>query len=113
MRPLSYQGTHIFLICFSVISKASLQNVKTKWYPEVQKHCANALFLLIGTKSDMKEGSNEVVSKQEAEALATELKAVKYIGTLLNRCNFDNFQNARPRLEKTSRRCLMKAYAPC
>ena len=35
LRPLSYPQTDVFLICFSVISPASYENVKAKWYPEV------------------------------------------------------------------------------
>ena len=36
IRPLSYPGTHVFIICFSVVSKASYDNAETKWYPEVK-----------------------------------------------------------------------------
>src|ERR1700678_1234224 len=36
LRPLSYPQTDGFLICFSIISPASVQNVKTKWHPEVR-----------------------------------------------------------------------------
>ncbi len=30
LRPLAYPNTKIFLVCFSVVSPASLQNVKNK-----------------------------------------------------------------------------------
>ena len=35
LRPLSYPQTDVFLICFSVISPASFENVRAKWWPEV------------------------------------------------------------------------------
>ena len=38
LRPLSYPQTDVFLICFSVISPASYENVKAKWYPEVRTY---------------------------------------------------------------------------
>src|SRR5437868_2031734 len=31
LRPLSYPQTDIFLICYSIISQASFDNVRTKW----------------------------------------------------------------------------------
>lgn len=39
LRPLSYPQTDVFLLCFSVVSPASFENVRTKWYPEIQHHC--------------------------------------------------------------------------
>ena len=35
LRPLSYPQTDGFLICFSLVSPASFENVRAKWYPEV------------------------------------------------------------------------------
>ena len=31
LRPLSYPQTDVFLVCFSVVSPASFENVKEKW----------------------------------------------------------------------------------
>ena len=38
LRPLSYPNTDVFLVCFSIISPASYENVKAKWHPEVSHH---------------------------------------------------------------------------
>jgi len=32
LRPLSYPQTDVFLVCFSVVSPTSLENVEFKWY---------------------------------------------------------------------------------
>jgi GTPase SAR1 family protein len=32
LRPLSYPQTDVFLICFSIVSPPSIDNVKAKWY---------------------------------------------------------------------------------
>lgn len=32
LRPLSYPQTDVFLVCFSVVSPSSFENVKEKWY---------------------------------------------------------------------------------
>merc|ERR1711868_135971 len=55
LRPLSYPQTDVFLICFSVISPASFENVTSKWYPEIKHHCPDAPILVVGTKIDLRE----------------------------------------------------------
>ncbi|KAJ3424403.1 gtp-binding protein rho5 [Anaeramoeba flamelloides] len=35
LRPLSYPQTDVFLICFSLISPSSFENVKAKWVQEI------------------------------------------------------------------------------
>lgn len=89
IRPLSYPNTDIFLICFSLISPASYENVRQKWYPEVHHHAENVPILLVGTKTDLrenkdivkklKEKSLEVITKEKGNALAHKIGAQKYL----------------------------------
>jgi len=85
LRPLSYPQTDVFLICFSLNKVNSFENVKTKWFPEIQHHAPGVPFILVGTKVDTrtesKSGVNEgkFVSKAQGEALKDELKAFKYL----------------------------------
>eukprot|EP01084_Bolivina_argentea_P255732 430262_1 len=53
LRPLSYPLTDVFLVCFSTVSRTSFENVTNKWIPEIQKHCPNAIYLLVGCKCDL------------------------------------------------------------
>ena len=88
LRPLSYPMTDVFLLCYSIISPSSFQNVSTKWYPEVSHHCPGAPIILVGTKMDMrddKESNNrlrekglEVVSYEQGLAKAKQINA-KYV----------------------------------
>ena len=55
MRPLCYPQTDVFLVCFSLISPPSLENVRQKWFPEVSHHCPNTPIILVGTKLDLRE----------------------------------------------------------
>eukprot|EP00005_Dracoamoeba_jomungandri_P003086 CAMPEP_0174260640 /NCGR_PEP_ID=MMETSP0439-20130205/10154_1 /TAXON_ID=0 /ORGANISM="Stereomyxa ramosa, Strain Chinc5" /LENGTH=198 /DNA_ID=CAMNT_0015344925 /DNA_START=45 /DNA_END=641 /DNA_ORIENTATION=+ len=55
LRALSYPETDVFLLCFSVVSPASFDNIKTKWYPEINHHCPGAKCILVGTKIDLRE----------------------------------------------------------
>lgn len=55
LRPLSYPQTDVFLVCFSVVSPSSFENVKEKWVPEITHHCQKTPFLLVGTQIDLRE----------------------------------------------------------
>merc|ERR1712224_711449 len=55
LRPLSYPNTDVFIVCYSIISPTSLENVGNKWLPEIRHHCPNSPFLLVGTKSDLRK----------------------------------------------------------
>lgn len=79
LRPLSYPQTDLFLVCFSVNSPTSYDNVKTKWYPELQLHAPGVPIILVGTKLDMRDGSSNSVTKARGEQLCAEIKGVKYM----------------------------------
>eukprot|EP01091_Cochliopodium_minus_P014531 TRINITY_DN4948_c0_g1_i1.p1 TRINITY_DN4948_c0_g1~~TRINITY_DN4948_c0_g1_i1.p1 ORF type:complete len:402 (+),score=89.63 TRINITY_DN4948_c0_g1_i1:65-1270(+) len=55
LRELSYPGTDVFILCYSTISVASFENIRTKWYPEVNHSCPNAKIIIVGTKQDLKD----------------------------------------------------------
>ena len=89
LRPLSYPQTDVFLICFSIISPHSFDNVKSKWWPEIQHHAPGVPLILVGTKSDMRNDQAmasqlaskglRVVSMEEAQGRAREIGAVGYM----------------------------------
>jgi len=89
LRPLSYPQTDVFLVCFSVISKDSHGNVKSKWVPEIQHHAPGVPILLVGTKSDLRNDKataqqlanrgTSMVSKAEGDSLARDVGAEKYV----------------------------------
>ena len=37
MRSLSYPFTDVFVICFSVVDRSTLVNVRQRWQPELRK----------------------------------------------------------------------------
>ena len=64
LRPLSYPQTDIFLVCFSVTSPTSLDNVRHKWYPEITHCCPGIPFVLVGLQTDLRDDAR-VVSRLE------------------------------------------------
>ncbi|QLG73954.1 hypothetical protein HG535_0F04660 [Zygotorulaspora mrakii] len=89
LRPLSYPSTDVFLVCFSVISPPSFENVKEKWFPEVHHHCPGVPCLIVGTQIDLRDDKVIIeklqrqrlrpISSEQGERLARELRAVKYV----------------------------------
>merc|ERR1712241_922925 len=58
LRQRSYPQTDVFLVCFSVMLPKSLENVRTRWAPELHKLCPKVPFLLIGTQSHLRNETN-------------------------------------------------------
>lgn len=86
LRPLSYPGTHIFLVCFSVVSRESLENVTAKWLPEISHYAKGVPFILVGTKADLRDDpkmaaelGDSFVNAAEGDALANETGATAYM----------------------------------
>ena len=53
LRPLSYPDTDVILMCFSIDSPDSLENIPEKWTPEVKHFCPNVPIILVGNKKVM------------------------------------------------------------
>lgn len=89
MRPLAYPGTHVFLVCFSVVSRTSLDNVESYWVKEIRQHDAKVPIVLCGTKLDMRDNpemlrkltemGEKPVTTEEAEQLAKKIGAYGYV----------------------------------
>ena len=89
LRPLSYPQTDVFLICFSIVSPPSFDNVKAKWFPEIEHHAPNVPIILVGTKLDLREDRAtleglrqkrmEPVSYEQALGVSKEIRAHKYL----------------------------------
>ncbi|PNS16002.1 GTP-binding protein rho3 [Sphaceloma murrayae] len=70
LRSLSYDDTHAIMLCFSVDSPESLENVEAKWVGEIAENCPGVKLVLVALKCDLRETQGE----EEGEAQATEPK---------------------------------------
>ena len=89
LRPLSYPDTDVFLVCFSLVSPATLENVVLKWVPEVQHFCPKTPMILVGTKLDLRDDVATIkrlkemrlapITRQQGEAMQRQIAAVAYM----------------------------------
>eukprot|EP00056_Hartaetosiga_gracilis_P005308 m.83477 g.83477 ORF g.83477 m.83477 type:complete len:194 (-) comp12122_c0_seq1:92-673(-) len=111
LRPLSYPDTNVLLICFSVDSPDSLENVPEKWVPEVRHFCPGVPFVLVGCKKDLRSDpgtirelskiNQEPVSYENGASVGEKISAYSYI-----ECSAKSKENVREVFETATRASL-------
>lgn len=87
LRPLSYPGADVVLLCFSTVSQASYDAIRDKWAPEVNHYIHEVPHILVGTKIDLREaqhpdpnsGKFEPITPEMGQQMAKQIKAAKYL----------------------------------
>ncbi|AAS51668.1 ADL252Wp [Eremothecium gossypii ATCC 10895] len=102
LRSLSYSDTHTIMLCFSVDSRDSLENVKNKWVSEIADHCEGVKLVLVALKCDLRSsdeygnesaitpgsiqnqkynggGGNGLIPYDEGLAMAKQIGALRYL----------------------------------
>jgi len=89
LRPLSYPDTDVILMCFSIDSPDSLENIPEKWTPEVRHFCPNVPIILVGNKKDLRHDETtkrelmkmkqEPVRPEEGKGVAEKISAFAYL----------------------------------
>ncbi|XP_073405356.1 rho-related GTP-binding protein RhoU-like [Dendrobates tinctorius] len=89
LRHFCYPKTDVVILCFSVVSPSSFQNISEKWISEIQTHCPNVPLILVGTQCDLREDvkvliqlaryREKPVPPSSARALAEKIGAVAYV----------------------------------
>ncbi|MBN3288644.1 RHOA protein, partial [Polyodon spathula] len=89
LRPLSYPDTDVILMCFSIDSPDSLENIPEKWTPEVKHFCPNVPIILVGNKKDLRNDEHtrrelakmkqEPVKPEEGRDMANRIGAFGYM----------------------------------
>lgn len=94
LRSLSYDDTHAIMLCFSVDSPDSLENVESKWVGEIAENCPGVKLVLVALKCDLRgsqtdadddeEGATEskkpTIDYKQGLAVAEKIKALRYLG---------------------------------
>jgi len=111
LRPLSYHDTDVILMCFSIDSPDSLENIPEKWTPEVKYFCPNVPIILVGNKKDLRNDPNtikdlgkmkqEPVKAEEGRAMAEKINAFAYL-----ECSAKTREGVRKVFETATRTAL-------
>ncbi|KAI9678430.1 MAG: Rho GTPase [Trizodia sp. TS-e1964] len=91
LRSLSYDDTHAILLCFSVDSKDSLENIESKWVGEIAENCQGVKLVLVALKCDLREKGDEeeegegqekkeMIDYQQGLEVARRIQALRYLG---------------------------------
>jgi len=89
LRPLSFRGTDVYLICFSVASPSSLANVNEKWALEVKYYGPDVPIVLCGTQADLRTDEKTIkalkatgqhpVTPEEGQEMRKKIGAKAYV----------------------------------
>ena len=83
IRPLSYPGTSVFIVCYSVDNRTSFGNIKSAWIPEITEHCPGTPWILCGTKADLADDKQVVeVLRNRKSPIVTEGEGKKLAAAL-------------------------------
>eukprot|EP00026_Physarum_polycephalum_P020490 Phypoly_transcript_23095.p1 GENE.Phypoly_transcript_23095~~Phypoly_transcript_23095.p1 ORF type:complete len:130 (+),score=11.35 Phypoly_transcript_23095:108-497(+) len=67
-------------MCFSTVHEPSFRMIKTKWLKEAQEYAPGVPFLLIGTKTDLRDPHNPAhITLEMGKTMAEEINAVAYL----------------------------------
>ncbi|CZT14946.1 probable rho3 protein [Ramularia collo-cygni] len=91
LRSLSYDDTHAIMLCFSVDSPDSLENVESKWVGEIAENCPDVRLVLVALKCDLREQGKDddedgpaepkkpMIDYKQGLAVAEKIKALRYL----------------------------------
>lgn len=79
------------MLCFSVDSPESLENVESKWVGEIAENCPGVRLVLVALKCDLREPAAEgeegegalkrpCIDYKAGLAVAEKIKALRYLG---------------------------------
>ncbi|KAK6205110.1 small GTPase superfamily [Scheffersomyces amazonensis] len=69
LRSLSYADTHCIMLCFSIDSADSLENVQSKWVGEITDHCEGVKLVLVALKCDLRSHEDSDIDNVHGSAL--------------------------------------------
>lgn len=80
------------MLCFSVDSPDSLENVESKWVGEIAENCPGVKLVLVALKCDLREKNQDeddgeahepkrnMIDYKQGLAIAEKIKALRYLG---------------------------------
>merc|ERR1712018_429020 len=102
LRPLSYPDTDVILMCFSIDSPDSLDNIPEKWTPEVKHFCPNVPI----TIKELAKMKQDPVKPEDGRTMAEKINAFAYL-----ECSAKSKEGVREVFETATRAALQVSLA--
>ncbi|KAG5980446.1 hypothetical protein E4U43_006743 [Claviceps pusilla] len=83
LRSLSYDDTDLIMLCYSVDSKDSLENVESKWVGEIADNCPGVKLVLVALKCDLREKGGDDEDGDDNAAPAEPAANERPVGPLI------------------------------
>lgn len=89
-RSYYYDNADIFILLFSLVSPNTLRNIENMWVPDINNHCSDPKYILVGTNSSLRDNflqhESEYKSKgwnpiptAEGEEIKRKINALDYV----------------------------------
>jgi small GTP-binding protein len=78
LRKLCYPQTDVFLVCFAVDSRASLENIASLWIPELRKAAPGTPIVVAGLKADVRDRGDQCLGREEIDRTLNSLGVQDY-----------------------------------
>ncbi len=114
LRPLAYPDSNVILICFTVDSHSSLDNVRDVWLPEVLHYCHNVPIFLVCCKKDLRNdlttrkklarNKQEPLTPEQGMLVAESIGAFRYV-----ECSAKTGENVVELFEAAARSTISKS----
>ncbi|XP_062568641.1 cdc42 homolog [Saccostrea cucullata] len=79
VRTQDYRDNDIFVVCFSVVDRESLESVQDFWIPEIRQIDRKRPIILVATQTDLRVEYSDSVTKSEGKNLAKQICAFSYV----------------------------------
>ncbi|CAG9835462.1 unnamed protein product [Diabrotica balteata] len=116
LRPLSYPQTDVFLVCFSVVSPSSFENVKEKMlslqgfgYLKLHTIVKKTPFLLVGTQVDLRDDGATIEKLAKNKQKPISIEQGRYFFALINYSHYSVFIQG----EKLAKELKAVKYVEC
>ena len=84
-RSLMFMFSEISVLCYSVDSRESFENISNKWWPEIKASKTTKPYILVGLKNDLRstdqsgKKESDCITTKEGKALAKSIGAFSFI----------------------------------
>ena len=75
-----FNKANVGIICYSIDSSTSFQNIENKWVPEIKQQFPETPIILVGTKSDLRaEAQDNCIQQSQVNEKAIELNFISHV----------------------------------